>query len=273
MKFLTDIHTHSFYSHDSKEPLATMLAQAQKLGVAFYGVSEHFDYDLDTTKGGCEQAMIDEDAYFHGARHLQEDYEGAMNVFIGVEFGFSDDIKVQERYIHTIKKHRPDFIVNAIHCIDGVDYYYNKPYYDKQGNLREKREVYEDYLALVERSLQAPYPYDIVAHLGYVSRYAPYEDKSMRYDDYKEKLDKIFLTIIQKGKILEINGKTDGCVPARDWLQGYYDLGGRKISFGSDAHRKEDIMKNREFAVAELKEIGFTHITVPCKGEYIQVEI
>jgi hypothetical protein len=32
-------------------------------------------------------------------------------------------------------------------------------------------------------------------------------------------------------------------------------------------------MNGREEAVKMLKEIGFTHFCVPCKGEYIQVEM
>ena len=42
---LTDIHTHSAFSADGTTPLAEMLARAKALGVAYYGVSEHFDYD------------------------------------------------------------------------------------------------------------------------------------------------------------------------------------------------------------------------------------
>ena len=42
---LTDIHTHSAFSADGETALAEMLARARSLGVAYYGVSEHFDYD------------------------------------------------------------------------------------------------------------------------------------------------------------------------------------------------------------------------------------
>jgi hypothetical protein len=45
------------------------------------------------------------------------------------------------------------------------------------------------------------------------------------------------------------------------------------VSFGSDAHNHERIMEKRDEVVTALKEIGFTYITVPCRGEHIKVEI
>ena len=44
---ITDIHTHSTFSADGRSPLSDMLARAAQLGAAYYGVSEHFDYDYE----------------------------------------------------------------------------------------------------------------------------------------------------------------------------------------------------------------------------------
>ena len=70
-KFLTDVHTHSSFSFDSNEKLCDMLEHAQKLGVAFYGISEHFDYEVSKEIVEREQPIINAEAYFHTARHLQ----------------------------------------------------------------------------------------------------------------------------------------------------------------------------------------------------------
>ena len=247
------------------------------MGVAFYGVSEHFDYDVSANKNLIVPGFswIDADAYFHTARHLQEDYQGVMNVFIGAEFGYTTSKTAQEKYLRVVERFSPDFIVNSIHTMKEQDYYFGVPYRDQKGNVREKREVYKEYLALVEESLQAPYPYDIVAHLGYVVRYGPYQDKSMPYQEYAKEFDKILKTVIQKDKILEVNAKdlTGGVFPMRDVLERYYALGGRNVSYGSDAHDKGGIMNGREEAVKMLKEIGFSFVTVPDCGKHLQVEI
>ncbi len=280
-KLLTDVHTHSTFSCDGITPLKEMLECALKKGLAFYGVAEHFDYDL-ALEAKEDWTLIDPERYFHEARHLQEDYEGAMNVLIGGEFGYTDDIKAQEKYAEIYEKYRPDFVVNSLHCKDGWDYYSRKIMYVTNGNgetvLREKKDVYTDYLTLVERSLDAPYPYDIIGHFGYIARYWPIQsDMQLRYADHAEQIDRILKKIIQKDKILELNSSCRGlsqvAVTGEDILQRYYELGGRKVSFASDAHHKDAIARGREQVVELLKKVGFTYITVPCKGEHIKVEI
>ena len=274
-KFLTDVHTHSTCSHDGIDTLEAMLKSAYEKGVAFYGVSEHFNYDACEEYRKQEPQDIDEEAYFHKGRHLQDDYAGCMNVLIGAEFGFTFDEQAIKRYLEVYEKYRPDFVVNSIHDKDGWDYIVLKPYYNADGTLKTKKQAYGEYLALVKASLDAPYPYDIVAHLGYCIRYAPYDDVSITLAEFGAEIDEILKGVIQRDKILEVNSGYKGglCLATEEMLRRYYQLGGRKVSFASDAHNVERIMEKRETIVAMLKEIGFTHITVPCRGEHIQVEL
>ena len=281
MKLLTDVHTHSAFSHDGIDELSTMLAAALEKGVAFYGVSEHFDYDLCAESVQSHNLkMLDEEGYFHAARHLQEDYAGCMNVLVGAEFGYSEDEKVWGRYAATYEKHRPDFVVNSVHCKDGWDYHSQRAFYTQTGGepvLRPKEETLAEYFALVEKSLDAPYPYDIVGHLGYAARYAPYDEKEIKYAEFSEQIDRVLLKIVEKGKILEVNTSTYGLkqrtLPSAEILARYFELGGRNVSFASDAHSTDRILKDREYVVQTLKELGFTYITVPCRGEYVRVDL
>ena len=273
-KMLTDMHTHSTFSHDGRDALSEMLASALEKGVAFYGVSDHFDYDYDLSKMSKEEfestRNADPEEYFHAARHLQEDYEGCMNVLVGAEFGYSDNEKVKKQYQETYEKYRPDYVINSVHGVDGEDF---ARYTFKEN----EKQSYEMYLSLIRRSLDAPYPYDIVGHIEYIVRYVPFENRAIDLEKFQEQLDDILKTIIKKDKILEINSATKTLprlsLPSEALLWRYYELGGRKISFGSDAHFKERILDKREQIVGLAKKIGFTHVTVPCRGEHIQVEL
>ncbi len=275
MKFLTDMHTHSFpASHDAKNGLKEMLAAAQAQGLAFYGVSNHFDYDYDLSlmdeKERKEVLNGDEEEYFHEARHLQEDYEGVMNVAVGAEFGFADDRLVGGRYAATYEKYRPDYVINSVHGVDGRDF-------ARYDFTESEEDTYALYLTLVRKSLEAPYPYDIVGHIEYVVRYVPFENREIEVEKYASLIDDILLTIIKKDKILEVNAATKGLkrlsLPNLPFIKRYFELGGRKISYGSDAHGVERIAERREEVVAALKEIGFTYLTVPFRGEHIKVEL
>lgn len=268
------MHTHTTFSHDGKNTPATMLEEAQKRGLAFYGVSDHFDYDYDLSAFSEEERLAlqngDEAEYFHALRHLQEDYEGVMNVALGAEFGFSEKPDVQDRYLTTYEKYRPDYVINSVHGQDGQDY-------ARYVFAQDKKTTYKEYLRIVRASLDAPYPYDIVGHIGYVARYVPFEDRDFTFAEFGREIDDILQTIIQKGKILEVNSanKTlaQRTLPATSIIKRYFELGGREISFGSDAHFVERIGDKREEVVEILKDIGFTHFTIPFRGEKIKVEL
>ena len=278
-KTCIDIHTHTIFSYDGKNSPAEMLEEAQKKGLAYYGVSEHFDYDYDISLMSQElykeTRNRDTEEYFYTLRQWQKAYEGVMKVIVGGEFAYSEQASAQDRYKVTYEKYRPDYVINSVHSMGGMDFAYAD--YVKNAEFYANRQwIFGEYLRLIRASLDAPYPYDIVGHIGYAARYVPFEDKSISLEEFGEQIDDILLTIIQKDKILEINSanKTlpNRTLPAEHIIQRYFELGGRKVSFGSDAHFVERIADKYEEAVEMLKKIGFTYFTVPFRGEHIKVE-
>ncbi|MBQ9729848.1 MAG: histidinol-phosphatase HisJ family protein [Clostridia bacterium] len=276
---LTDVHNHSNFSPDGVSTLTEMAAEAFARGVAYYGISEHINYDVCFFVPEKDKAneTTNEQAYNLAARKLQREYAGKMEMLVGAEFGYLKDSETLKAYCEYAEKYRPDFIVNSIHLDGKTDYYLRHAFYEKDGSLREKKTVYAEYLSLVKESLSAPYPYDIVGHIGYSARYAPYPDKGMRYEDFKEEFDSILTEIISREKILEVNGSAQGLagctVTDESVVRRYFALGGREVSYASDAHQTISLMRGREEVIAFLKEIGFTYITVPCRGKKIKIEI
>lgn len=270
---LTDFHTHTEFSADSQAPIEEMIETAIKKGLKYYGISEHINYDYDE----CglkfhDQEEIDPDKYFERARFLQEKYKKDITLLVGAEFGFNDSENCKNRYLKFYEKYSPDYVVNGVHtCLNEECYF---PEFSKN---REKRYAYGEYFKCVLESIDAPYHYDIVAHIGYCSRNAVYEDKKIRYAEYSQILDKILTKIIEKDKILEVNTSSRSAgsefIPDTDILQRYFDLGGRKISFGSDAHFPERICEKYQLVINALKEIGFTCLTIPLFNEHVKIEI
>ena len=269
-----DLHTHSFFSQDGHAALPAMLARAKELGLKYYGISDHFDYDYDRFQikvKGAPVKLINEEAYFALVRALQKDCENTGFTFLaGCELGFADDGDCNARYRDMVHRFQPDFVINSVHSCLGedcyaIDYFKNKPL----------RYAYGAYLDAVRGSLEAPYPYDIVAHIGYVSRNAPYENKKLRYADFASVFDDILKTIVSKNKILEVNTSARGALsaflPDTDVLTRYFELGGRNVSFASDAHAPDRINEHYEQTAAALQAIGFTHFTVPVRGKHIKV--
>ena len=271
----TDIHTHTKFSADGRNSIEEMIAAAMQKGLAWYGISEHFNYDYDRlhlTIDGQEVPPIDERTYFTRARELQKQLRGKLHLLVGAEFGYDNANSTLQRYIETEQEYSPDFVVNSVHICLGMDCYF--PHYCVG---KSKEYAYNAYLYRVLESLDAPYRYDIVAHVGYCSRNATYPDPKLRYEDYADVLDEILKRIIARGKILEVNSsaKTAGSpfIPDTDILERYFELGGRMVSFASDAHDTTRIADRRDIVVAALKKVGFTHLTIPDKGRYLQLEI
>lgn len=278
---LTDVHTHTKFSPDGKSTIEEMLKAAREKGIFYYGISEHFDYDYVVNGipfyGGKKAVVTDADAYFSRARELQNAYEKEMRVLVGAEYGFTDNPKAAPIYRALTEKYRPDFIVNSVHTDGTDDYYTGKSYYAEDGSVRDKKEVYARYFDLAKKSAEADYDYDILGHLTYCVRYAPYEEKLATVKEFSAEIDGVLKVLISRKKILEANSSNKGgagdFVPSAEIFARYFALGGRKISFASDAHSVERVAEKREKTVAVLKEIGFTYITVPCRGEHIEVEI
>lgn len=267
---LTDMHTHSAFSSDGKAPLDDMIEAAKRLKVRYYGVSEHFDTDSVSSK---IFSLTDIPAYFAAARSLQKREDGAdFTLLIGGEYGFSPEPAACAGLCDVSERFSPDFVVNSVHVVDGHDCYFPAYFEGK-----DKRAAYSAYLGRVRESLDAPYYYDIVGHIGYVSRNAPYADKKLRYEEYADLYDDILRTIVSKGKILEVNSSARGAesefLPDTDVLRRYFELGGRLVSFGSDAHEPRRIAEKRGLVAAALKEIGFTCISVPVRGRIVSCEI
>ena len=107
--------------------------------------------------------------------------------------------------------------------------------------------------------------FDSLAHLTYPLRYITGQyhipvDLS-RYDSI---IDEILRTLAQKGLGLEINtaglrreiGQT---APTLPYIKRFRQLGGEILTFGSDAHRAQDLGAGLDTAIEMAKEAGFSY--------------
>ena len=262
-----DLHTHTSFSPDSKEEPEVMVSTAASLGCSVYGITEHIDFDYVVCK--IDSVQTDIQAYINKICELKTEVSN-MLLLTGAEFAYHKE--AEALYRDTLTKYNFDYIINSVHVTDGKDCYF-LPYFEG----KEKDYAYRRYLETVLESVDAGYDYQIVGHIGYVARHAPYEDKKLYYKDFAKLIDEILFRIIQKNKVLEVNTNVKNCgfltLPSFEILERYYELGGRKITYGSDAHSKERILENYDLVINKLKEIGFKRLTYFNNKEAFTVEI
>lgn len=256
-----DQHVHTINSHDGKLPIAKIVDLAREQGLCYLATTDHLDYDFDygNNKRPIYWPALNLDRYYQEwtdvKKSLDSDKTNNLTLCFGIEASYDPSDFVKGKYIETIDKYPFDVVINSVHCVDGYDVYFKMAFL-----FKTKKKIYSRYLDTILESLDAPYHYDVVAHIGYIAHGAPYKDKILRYEEFSDKIDKILLGIIARDKSLEVNFHHE-MAPQRRIIERYFELGGRKISYSSDSHRG-DICRNFDMAIAMLKEIGFTHLTV-----------
>ena len=260
---MLDTHIHSSdFSPDGSDAMEAMILTAIDRGVVFIALTDHLDLLQD---GSPPKQMADLKAYRNRLTDMQKKYRGKIEIAAGLEAGFvqKNALKMNE----LIGGLNFDFIINSVHEADNIDCYYREFYAE-----RKKFETYSTYFEAVLRSLDAPYPFHAVGHLGYVERTAPYADKIAHYREFSEVLDAILKKIVSAGKILELNTNVYNdpkipWLPNDEILRRYRTLGGTRITFGSDAHQTVRIGDKYQAACDYLKSLGFEGLTVTAGGK------
>lgn len=258
-----DGHSHSLYSHDGKTTLYRMIKKAERLNLEYYAITEHLDADYRYGKWERLCRKLNLDKYRNGFSRLSKKLSGKTYFAFGVEFGYNRNL--ENFYKAVAEKYNFDVIINSIHTLDGIEAYFGGIFKGKS-----QEEVYNRYLDALIMSVDAEYDYNVVGHIGYITRYANYENNSLFQPQYMTKIDLLLNKIIAKNKTIEINTRVGGqgieFLPETDILLRYKELGGRNVTYGSDAHRAKELAYNYAYASEIAKKVGFDRWTVYKKG-------
>lgn len=267
-----DFHTHSYFSGDSTTPTEEQIKKAISLGLDYICLTEHYDM---YTKTSCPQNVpykLDTKKYFEELTELKEKYAKNINVRIGVEISMRNDcIDFQHKCVNEAPF---DFVIGSSHVANSG----REPYFKEYFEGRTEHEAYLEYFYTVEENAKRIDDFDVYGHVDYVTRYC--SDKTKPYDVslYIDIFDRIFKSLISKGKGIEINTSAWTCGlpyahPRIELLKLYRSLGGEIVTVGSDAHNSNDIGQHFARATDLLTESGFKYYTVfkDRKPEFIKL--
>lgn len=270
-----DCHNHTTFSADGKQTLEELVKCAISRGVKYLAVTEHMDLGFPNDARPADEPIFDyliTQKYFDEIARLRKAYP-EIEIVAGVEAGFTAGD--EERITAALAEFPFEYVINSVHICHGLDCYW-AGYFD--GYTKER--AYNEYLDCVRASLDVPYGYDAVGHIGYIGRPAPYDDKRMLYSEFSEKLDDILSEIIKRGKILEINSSVgqsaaNGAltIPDLSILKRYRELGGKLVNFGSDSHYTSRFNHNYDKVTEAVKTLGFKEFTVKRDGKFVTESI
>lgn len=255
---MIDYHIHTDISPDASQALGDVVERARKLGIKHLAITDH--HEVIDGDFYAKWRIGDLKKYKADIEKLNAKYDD-IQIACGIEIGHIDQ-KAQEikALLDTVDF---DFVIASAHFVDGVD-----PYYPEYYEGKTKQQSYYEYLREIRDSIEhMDSRVSVLGHIGYAARYAPYEDKRIYYEEFKDVIDEMLKRAIARGIGIEINTSNfgryyDETMPPVSIIKRYRELGGEILTIGSDAHRLHEIGKEYDRARQIAIDAGFKYACV-----------
>lgn len=252
-----DAHLHTDLSPDSVVPLDVYAALAAELGIRELAITDHVDFDrrdpaYDYTSFSQRERVVREAAE-------RWEPEGVVIRF-GAELtynrGWEEDLRAH------VTKHPYDFTIGSVHDWPDSPYIPSRVRTWAAGRpLAEALRPYLDEITAAARSGL----FDTIGHLDVVRRYLGTTFAAKEIYGAVELFEPALQGAIDSGTALEIN--TSGfrrgdreAYPGPALLARYRELGGHRVTAGSDAHSADHFAFGLEAGYRRLAEHGFEEL-------------
>jgi histidinol-phosphatase (PHP family) len=246
-----DYHVHTAISFDSSASPHDMIAAAERAGLREICFTDHYDYHSGPTAPADLFTIKDYRAAYEGLS------SPTVAIRRGVEMGLTLETRKQAEDF--ARSYPFDFVLGSVHYVDGMD-----PYFAEFWQARTVREAFERYLEQTLLCVRLHDDFDVLGHLTYVCKSVHNPSKApVFYEDFPSLTDDILRVLVRRGKGMEINAsgvdRTGDFLPSARFLQKFFDLGGRIVTVGSDAHAPDRVGQYADRALAIAKDI-FGHV-------------
>ncbi|MCR5756998.1 MAG: histidinol-phosphatase HisJ family protein [Selenomonas sp.] len=247
---LFDSHIHTNFSADSEMKAQEALETAARQGIGLV-FTEHLDADYISKDG--KAFSFAPHAYWQAYSRLRGE-----NLRLGVEIGMRESTR---DFSAEFSRRVPfDLVICSQHLVDDIDIYYPDYYEDK-----DKQTAYHRYLVQMAENLQTHAFGNVLGHIDYICRYAPYEDAELHYTEFADEIDAVLKAAVAGDMVLEINTRRFGAKGALANLaciyKRYRELGGQFVTLGSDAHAADIVGAHLRQAFDFAESLQLTPVT------------
>ena len=264
-----DCHIHSIFSHDatSLATLENIAKGAYENGAFFIAITDH--NDMEALYNSYYPRYPEETAP-DAVHEFIDSYKGPLKISYGIELGQPHAFPVEANSF--LSAHPVDTLVCSLHISrDGTDFYSADHKNFTQEQIESVLDLYFDE-TLEVTSFEG---IDIFAHLSYPLRYIFTKGRYVDIEKFFPKIEKLYKHMVKRNVCLECNTNSwsrsylrESMIPVEEKLFSlYYEVGGRLVSFGSDAHDPSKICASFDEAAEMLKRIGFKSAAFVYKGE------
>jgi len=249
-----DYHTHTNFSCDGKATMAEMCRAAVERGVPEIGFTEH--YDLHPLESCRDWFRLDE--WAAELERCRADLNGRLTLRAGIEIGEPHIFQAEAQVM--LARYPFDYVLGSLHWVGNetifdLNYFQNRP----------ADEAYRLFFEELERMTRAG-GFDILSHFDVPVRtgfmvYGGYDPR-----EHEDHIRPVLRNCVEHGIALDINTaalrrKANILTPNVDILRWYVEMGGERVTLGSDAHRPEHLGLHLDAALDAARAAGLKYVT------------
>lgn len=249
-KPICDYHMHTPLCGHAEGTPAEYAAHALKAGLKEIGFSDHAPFVVKPLPG-ITMKMNELPQYHRMIEDVRKEFENRLTIRIGIEADFIPGYETKTRAI--LGAYPYDYVIGSVHFIK--TWGFDNPEEREKWNERDINAVYRDYFELLRGCAQSGL-YDIIAHPDLVKKFGHRPEA-----DITPEIEQTAEVFKKAGVAVEIN--TSGRrKPVGEMYPSLRDLtiycqNGVPLTFGSDAHKPEEVACDFDLAADLAKKAGY----------------
>lgn len=263
-----DAHLHTDLSPDANVPVDAYARLAMDRGIAELAITDHVDFDPEAPAYG-----ISFDIRERIVREAAERWADRVAIRFGVEITYESAREAEIR--EHLAMHAYDYVIGSVHVMADSPYAPGRVASWVAGrSLPEIVAPYFDEVVAAARSGL----FDTIGHLDYLKRYLHPHVLPAAFAAAPELYEPALAALVEHGVTLEVNtsglrqppGET---YPAPWVVARYRELGGLRVTAGSDAHCDGSFAFGLGAAYAAVTSAGFASLAFRRGGDLVDVPV
>jgi histidinol-phosphatase (PHP family) len=253
-----DAHMHTDLSPDSRVPMELYAAQAFERGIPEIALTDHLDF----MPGAPAYEYADYPRRERLIRDLQDRWAGKVRIRFGVELTYES--RYEEQIREHLQTHRYDYTIGSAHAMsDGP---YAKPQVASFAAGKTIAEAVAPYFAEVLGAIRSGL-FDTIGHLDQCKKWLLPWFAPAEYAAAPELYEPLLVALVESGTALEVNSSglrkpEHETYPAAWVVARFRELGGRRVTVGSDSHLPNHFAFGLEEACEIVAAAGFDRLSL-----------
>jgi histidinol-phosphatase (PHP family) len=264
-----DAHLHTDLSPDADVPVDAYAALAVERGLDELAITDHLDFDprAPAFAGASfsERERIVRDA--------AERWADRVAIRFGVEITYESAREPEVR--DHLARHSYDYVIGSVHVMSYSPYTAQRVAAFVAGRplAAVVMPYFDEVIAAARSGL-----FDTIGHLDYVKKYLHPLVTPIQLASAMELYEPVLQVLVDEGVALEVN--TSGLrqppretYPSPAVVARFRELGGRRVTVGSDAHRRHSFAFGLDAGYAAAASAGFEALAFRRGGPAVEIPV